>query len=167
MTTSTSSTRTAAAARAVDATEPSRVRDTATSRIWSAYEQVRAYDATLAWADVATIHQLRIASKRLRYSLEFFREVLGAEAGPLIERVTRLQDHLGLLNDADVAARLAREFLVASAARLSPPTIEAVGRYLGARDRDVARLRRSLPAAWRPLAAESFRRALGRAVSAL
>ena len=147
--------------------QPSRVRDTATSRIWGAYEQVRAYDATLAWADVATIHQLRIASKRLRYSLEFFREVLGPDAGPLIERVTRLQDHLGLLNDADVAARLAREFLVASAARLSPPTIEAVGRYLGARDRDVARLRRSLPAAWRPLAAESFRRALGRAVSAL
>jgi CHAD domain-containing protein len=155
------------AARSVDATAPSRVRDTATSRIWGAYEQVRAYDATLAWADLATIHQLRIASKRLRYSLEFFREVLGPEAGPLIERVTRLQDHLGLLNDADVAARLAREFLVASAARLSPPTIEAVGRYLGARDRDVARLRRSLPAAWRPLAAESFRRALGRAVSAL
>lgn len=157
----------AAAARAVAATEPSRVRDTATSRIWGAYEQVRAYDATLAWADVATIHQLRIAAKRLRYSLEFFREVLGPEAGPLIERVTRLQDHLGLLNDADVAARLAREFLVASAARLAPPTIEAVGRYLGARDRDVARLRRSLPAAWRPMAAESFRRALGRAVSAL
>lgn len=156
-----------AAARPIDATHPNRVRDTATSRIWSAYEQVRAYDATLAWADVATIHQLRIAAKRLRYSLEFFREVLGPEAGPLIDRVTRLQDHLGLLNDADVAARLAREFLVASAARLSPPTIEAVGRYLGARDRDVARLRRSLPAAWRPLAAESFRRALGRAVSAL
>ena len=147
--------------------KPSRVRDTATSRIWGAYEQVRAYDATLAWADVATIHQLRIAVKRLRYSLEFFREVLGPESGSLIERVTRLQDHLGLLNDADVAARLAREFLVASAARLPPPTIEAVGRYLGARDRDVARLRRSLPAAWRPLAAESFRRALGRAVSAL
>ncbi len=157
----------AAAARAIEATAPSRVRDTATSRIWGAYEQVRAYDATLAWADVATIHQLRIASKRLRYSLEFFREVLGPEAASLIERVTRLQDHLGLLNDADVAARLAREFLVASAARLAPPTIEAVGRYLGARDRDVARLRRSLPAAWRPLAAESFRRALGRAVSAL
>jgi CHAD domain-containing protein len=156
-----------AAARPIDATHPNRVRDTATSRIWGAYEQVRAYDATLAWADVATIHQLRIASKRLRYSLEFFREVLGPEAGPLIDRVTRLQDHLGLLNDADVAARLAREFLVASAARLSPPTIEAVGRYLGARDRDVARLRRSLPAAWRPLAAESFRRALGRAVSSL
>jgi CHAD domain-containing protein len=156
-----------AGALSLHATAPSRVRDTATSRIWGAYEQVRAYDATLAWADVATIHQLRIASKRLRYSLEFFREVLGPEAGPLIDRVTRLQDHLGLLNDADVAARLAREFLVASAARLSPPTIEAVGRYLGARDRDVARLRRSLPAAWRPLAAESFRRALGRAVSAL
>jgi CHAD domain-containing protein len=156
-----------AAARTIEATHPHRVRDTATSRIWGAYEQVRAYDSTLAWADLATVHQLRIAGKRLRYALEFFREVLGPEAEGLIAKVTALQDHLGALNDADVATRLGREFLVASAARLSPPTIEAVGRFLGVRDRDVARLRRSLPAAWRPVAAESFRRALGRAVSSL
>jgi CHAD domain-containing protein len=156
-----------AAALAVDATRPHRVRDTATSRIWSAYEQVRAYDSTLAWADLATVHQLRIAGKRLRYALEFFREALGPETGGLIAKITALQDHLGALNDADVATRLGREFLVASAARLTPSTIEAVGRFLGVRDRDVARLRRSLPAAWRPVAAESFRRGLGRAVSSL
>jgi CHAD domain-containing protein len=149
------------------ATTPHRVRDTAASRVWTAYEQVRAYDATLAWADVPTIHELRIAGKRLRYTLEFFREVLGPDTEALIEKVTALQDHLGALNDADVATRLAREFLVASAARLSPPTIEAVGRYLGARDREMARLRRSLPTVWRPIAAETFRRALGRAVAAL
>jgi CHAD domain-containing protein len=156
-----------AAARAIEATQPHRVRDTATSRIWGAYEQVRAYDSTLAWADLATVHQLRIAGKRLRYTLEFFREALGPETTGLIAKVTALQDHLGALNDADVATHLGREFLVTSAARLSPSTIEAVGRFLGVRDRDVARLRRTLPAAWRPVAAESFRRALGRAVSPL
>jgi len=156
-----------AGARDVLATTPHRVRDTAASRVWTAYEQVRAYDATLAWADVPTIHELRIAGKRLRYTLEFFREVLGPDTAALIEKVTALQDHLGALNDADVATRMGREFLVASAARLSPPTIEAVGRYLGARDQEMARLRRSLPAVWRPVAAEAFRRSLGRAVSVL
>jgi CHAD domain-containing protein len=154
-----------AAAQGIEATRPHRVRDTATSRIWGAYEQVRAYDSTLAWADLPTIHQLRIAGKRLRYALEFFREVLGPDADGLILKVTALQDHLGTLNDADVATHLGREFLVDSAARLSPSTIEAVGRFLGARDHDIVRLRRSLPVAWRPVAAESFRRALGRAVS--
>jgi len=37
----------------------------------------------------------------------------------------------------------------------------------GARDQEIARLRRSLPAVWRPVAAEAFRRSLGRAVSVL
>ncbi|HEX6868676.1 MAG TPA: CHAD domain-containing protein, partial [Candidatus Limnocylindrales bacterium] len=93
-------------------TQPHRVRDTTASRIWTAYEQVRGYEPVLRWADVETLHELRIAGKWLRYSLEFVREALGDEAGPLIARVTALQDHLGLMNDADVAASMARTFLV-------------------------------------------------------
>ena len=84
-------------------TQPHRVRDTAASRIWAAYEQVRAYEPVLRWADVETLHELRIAGKWLRYTLEFVREALGDDAAPLIARVTALQDHLGLMNDADVA----------------------------------------------------------------
>ena len=52
----------------VETTLPHRVRDTAASRIWEAYEHVRAYEAVLRWADVPTLHQLRIAAKRLRYT---------------------------------------------------------------------------------------------------
>ena len=66
---------------------PHRVRDTAASRIWLAYEQVRAYESVLRWADIETIHQLRIAGKWLRYTLEFFREALGPEVDQLIPRV--------------------------------------------------------------------------------
>ncbi|MGZ3586033.1 MAG: CYTH and CHAD domain-containing protein [Candidatus Limnocylindrales bacterium] len=154
-------------AATVPATQPHRVRETAPSRVWAAYEQLRAYDATLTWADVPTLHELRISGKRLRYTLEFFREVLGPDTPQLIVRVTTLQDHLGALHDADVAAHLAREFLAGSAAGLAPVSIEAVGRYLASREREVARLRRTLPATWRPLVNESFRRALGRAVSVL
>ncbi len=61
--------------------QPHRVRDTAPSRIWAAYEQVRAYEPVLRWADVETLHDLRIAGKWLRYTLEFVREALGAEVG--------------------------------------------------------------------------------------
>ena len=66
---------------AVLPTAPHRIRETAGSRIWAAYEQVRAYEPVMRWADVATLHELRITSKWLRYTLEFVRECLGPEAG--------------------------------------------------------------------------------------
>ena len=91
---------------------PHRVRETAPTRIWGAYEQVRSYEPILRWADVPTLHELRIAGKWLRYSLEFVQEPLGDGAPPLIAKVTALQDHLGLMNDASVAASMARTFLV-------------------------------------------------------
>ncbi len=152
---------------AVLPTAPHRIRDTAASRIWTAYEQVRAYEPVLRWSDVATLHELRIAAKWLRYSLEFVRECLGPEAAVLIERVTALQDHLGLLHDADVAASMTRAFLVERAGRLSETETVAIGRYLVDREREVSRLRRSIGAPWRGVGGLTFRRALGRAVSAL
>ncbi len=150
-----------------DPTDPRRVRDTAPSRLWTAYEGVRAYDGVLPWADLATLHQLRIAGKRLRYALEFFREPLGPDAAMLIERITGLQDHLGLLHDADVAAGLARSFLVEHATTLTPGAVEAVGRYLADRERETARLRRTIGPVWRRITSVEFRRALGRAVAQL
>ena len=148
-------------------TDPRRVRDTAPSRLWTAYEGVRAYDAVLRWADLATIHQLRIAGKRLRYAVEFFREPLGPDVALLIERITALQDHLGMLHDADVAAGLARSFLVERSAALTPASVDAVGRYLGDRERETARLRRTIGPTWRRITSIEFRRALGRAVAQL
>ena len=101
-TTATSSGPRAPSVVPVGPTQPHRVRDTTASRIWTAYEQVRGYEPVLRWADVETLHELRIAGKWLRYTLEFVREALGDDAAPLIARVTALQDHLGLMNDADV-----------------------------------------------------------------
>lgn len=155
------------AAAATTPTQPHRVRDTAASRIWLAYEQVRAYEAVLRWADVATLHELRIAGKRLRYTLEFLRETLGPEAGPIIARVVALQDHLGLLNDADVAATLTRSFLVQEAADLTEAETIAIGRYLVSREQEVGRLRRTVGAPWRGVAGLAFRRALGRVTAGL
>ena len=155
------------AARATLPTEPHRIRDTAASRILAAYEGVRAYEPVLRWADVETLHELRIAGKWLRYSIEFVRETLAPDGDPLIARVTALQDHLGLLHDADVAAHLARDFLLVQASSLNQAESAAIGRYLVNREREVARLRRTVGAPWRGVAGLAFRRGLGRALARL
>jgi len=147
--------------------EPHRVRDTAPSRVWAAYEGVRAYESVLRWADVSTLHELRIAGKWLRYSLEFVREALGADADPLIARVTALQDHLGLMNDADVTASMTRTFLLEQAADLSATETAAIGRYLVDREKEVARLRRTIGPTWRGITGVQFRKTLGRVVAGL
>jgi CHAD domain-containing protein/adenylate cyclase class IV len=155
------------AARPVVATEPHRVRDTAASRIQAAYEHVRSYEPVLRWADVDTLHELRIHGKWLRYSLEFVREALGPEADGLIARITALQDHLGLMKDADVAAHLARSFLVEHAGSISDGESAAIARYLVSREKEVARLHRTVGRAWRGVAGVAFRRSLGRALASL
>ena len=156
-----------AAVMPVGPTQPHRVRDTTASRIWNAYEQVRSYEPVLRWADIETLHELRIAGKWLRYTLEFVREALGDDAAPLIARVTALQDHLGLMNDANVSASMARTFLVEHAGELSPLEGAAIGRYLVSREREVARLHRTIGAPWRGVAGVTFRRTLGRVVAGL
>jgi CHAD domain-containing protein len=154
-------------ARPAEATAPHRVRDTAPSRAWAAYEKVRAYEPVLRWADVETLHELRIAAKWLRYTLEFVRETLQPDVELLVPRVVALQDHLGLLHDADVAASMARTFLVEHGGDLDGTASAVIGRYLASRDRDVARLRRTVGIPWRGLAGVTFRRRLGRALAGL
>ena len=155
------------AAAVATPTAPHRVRDRAASEIWATYEAVRAYELVLPWADVETLHDLRIAAKWLRYALEFFGETLGPDGARLLQRVVALQDHLGLLHDADVATKLARDLLVARAGELSKPETEAIGAYLHSREREVARRRRALGPIWRAVNGAPFRRALGRATAAL
>ena len=58
------------------------------------------------WVDdqnnVEEIHNLRIAAKRLRYSLELFRFGLPSGSGGLIDEVKEIQEHIGDMHDADV-----------------------------------------------------------------
>ena len=144
-----------------------RVRDVAAGRIWRAYERVRMHDATVPWADVQALHALRIDGKRLRYALEFFREALPDSADRLIADVTRLQDHLGELNDANIAAETTREWLLGTAAILSDEQRRAAGKYIDASGREVARLRRGFGPPWRHLVGRSFRRRLALTIGSI
>jgi CHAD domain-containing protein len=156
-----------AAAAVATPTAPHRVRDRAASELWAAYEAVRAYELVLPWADIETLHELRITTKWLRYTLEFFGETLGPDSKRLLDRVVALQEHLGSLHDADVATKLARDLMVARAGQLSKLETDVIGAYLHSREREVARRRRTLGPIWRAVSGAPFRRALGRAAAAL
>ena len=140
------------------------VADRAGSRVWAAYEEVRAFSEIVRWADVDTLHGLRIATKRLRDDLEFLGGILGPTAAPLLERLVALQDHLGAMNDAAVTAGAVRSFLERRHAELEPDEQAEIARYLADREREVTRLRRSSVWPWRRVTAITFARRLARLV---
>jgi CHAD domain-containing protein len=145
---------------------PRLVRDRMPSTAWAAYEAVWAFDDGLADADLATLHQLRIAGKWLRYTLEFVREPLQPEATELIRPAVALQDHIGTLHDLHVAAAMARD-VVAARSDLSSREVKATDRFVRHLDESAGRLRRTLPSTWRPIVAPDYRRRLGRALARL
>ena len=55
-------------------------------------------------ANVRELHDLRIAAKRLRYTLEVLGAVLGPAAGVVEDEARALQDLLGEVHDCDVLA---------------------------------------------------------------
>jgi CHAD domain-containing protein len=55
-------------------------------------------------ANVRELHDLRIAAKRLRYTLEVLGTVLGPAAGVVEDEARALQDLLGDVHDCDVLA---------------------------------------------------------------
>src|SRR5215211_7071828 len=64
---------------------------------------------------VETLHEMRIAAKRLRYSLELFRDLYGKKGELQIDRVKQLQEELGHIHDTDVRIGLIEQELLACA----------------------------------------------------
>ena len=122
---------------------PYQVQHIAPRLLYTRYEAVRAYEPLLDSAPIELLHALRIDFKQLRYALEFFGPVLGGETRVVIREVKTMQDHLGDLNDADVAIRLLHDFLK-SGSRGSDGLVA----YLRNREEEKARLLATFPAAW-------------------
>jgi CHAD domain-containing protein len=134
---------------------------------------VRAFNAVLENASIEQLHALRIEFKKLRYTAEFFREVLGKEAKAIINDIKNLQDHLGDLNDAQVATEILRDFLaqwdlqqavIPVTQRESPEPIMA---YLSSRYYERHRLMLTFRQSWEHFNRAEFRENLALAISVL
>ncbi len=90
-------------------------------------------------------HQLRIRCKRLRYTLEFVSEIYEGHTANMVSRVVRLQDALGFMQDARVAATRLHELATAEATGLSSTTVFAMGGVAERYRQEAERVRRVLP----------------------
>lgn len=159
---------------------PYRVRHVAPVAIYERLAAVRAFDewVTIPSPPVGRLHALRIAAKRLRYAMEFFREVLAPSAKGAIADVVALQDHLGDLQDAVVASAILRDFLMWGTwghdpAHSSLPDPEApviapgVAAYLAVKQSELQQLLDTFPALWERFRGTDFGCRIAAAVSDL
>lgn len=159
---------------------PYRLRHVVPVSVYKRLAAMRAYDDWVTGPDVplTRLHRLRITAKRLRYTLEFFQEVLGPEVTELIKAMKRLQDHLGDLQDAVVAGGLLGDFLhrgtwgtaetgEEAGAPAGPVAAPGVEGYLVYREEERQHLVETFPQAWAYFQGPAFRQTVAAAVAAL
>ena len=79
------------------------VRDVALRLLSRRLAELEAFDSVAGHPErVEELHAMRIAGKRLRYTLEVFRPLLGGEAAIFLEKLKEMQDLLGEIHDCDV-----------------------------------------------------------------
>ena len=132
--------------------------------VWEQFGRLMAYDVDPASADPDRIHEVRIAAKKLRYTLEAFEDALQPGAA-LIQDVTALQDAAGEMHDAIVASDRARAVLPDE--HVSRREKTAIDAYAdGQRDRAEG-MRPEIARRLRAVRAREFRNRLGRAVAGM
>lgn len=163
---------------------PYRLRHIAPTAVYERLGAVRAYDEWVRVPDppLERLHALRIACKRLRYTLEFFEQVLGPGTRAAIKQVVAVQDHLGALQDCVVASGILREFLatgswgegaagkVSTPSQASDPIIASgpgVEAYLAAREAEMRDLVEDFSQVWQQITSPDFGRMVADAVGVL
>ncbi len=156
---------------------PVKVRDVLPAMIFARFATVRSYGDHVHYVDSPSpelLHELRIDVKILRYTLEFFSEVLGKGSRELVKDLKRLQDNLGDMHDSVVAAQLLTNFLNYGKwgtidkkdHKLDEPLNEpGVVSYLEYREAQIEVLLREFPVVWEKVMSEDFSKRLADAIS--
>lgn len=127
------------------------------------WQAVRAYSAVLPNAPIELLHMLRIECKRLRYFIEFFRDVLAPEVTSLIPRVVALQDHLGSMRDRAITIAMIDSHLSRPRPKRARETVQT---YRTVCQAEMQALLENLPNAWKRLDRSKMARVLERLVAA-
>ncbi len=159
---------------------PHRVRNVLPSILYARFADIGAYSEWVEGPHVSIerLHRLRIASKGLRYTFEFFGEVLGKEVDIMIKEVTALQDHLGDLHDAVVAVDLMESYLQTGDWNLSEGKkyseekevsegLKGVEAYKTYREEELQTLLDTFPEAWAKVQSNEFRKRIENAITNL
>ena len=101
-----------AAIHALNDTLPLQLEEFAKERVRSHARKAKKLAASHATLSTEERHRMRIAFKKLRYTLEFFEPLLNPKKiRPYLAALARLQDELGLINDQVTAETLIQDAL--------------------------------------------------------
>ena len=164
------------AARPSSDPRPQRVAQVLPGVLYKDMAEVWAFEGRLGGIEtpLPLFHALRKGCKGLRYTLEFFEDVLGPGARPLIKTVKGLQDHLGDLQDAVVTSGVLRDYITWGTWRHSghdlPGPVEVIvapgaARYLVVRQEEMEQLILTFPEVWPTLAGSGFSRELATVIA--
>ncbi len=152
------------------------------SALWREYEAVRRFETIILDASSEQLHDLRIACKYLRYTLELFEPALGEDAQGVLKQVTAMQEHLGNVHDTDVALQYLQ---AAHSTHTQPPTTtnrsngaaaetaeneaqsSRIGQYIDMRIGERSELIGSVQPLWQQLVDQNIRTTIARMISAL
>ncbi len=122
-----------------DSLTPRKISHIAPVLIYERLGAVRVFEDHLEEASMECLHQLRIQIKELRYTLRFFRPLLGVEIGEALKTLKDLQILLGDLNDARVAMDIIAD---------TPASETALARYKAVKQELIVSLIDKLPPLW-------------------
>jgi triphosphatase len=91
-------------------------------------------------------HQLRISCKRLRYALEFVSDLYEGRTARMIKNVTRVQDSLGMMQDATVAVERLHTLATSEESALPSTTVFVMGGIAQRYRSEALRIRGSIAA---------------------
>lgn len=131
------------------AQDPQALKRLARRRLARRWKRLRAQGRHLQALDEGARHALRKRLKKLRYEVEVFAPLFGPhKIRPFVKALRRLQDGLGAMNDAAVAARLAQ---LAARRAGTPDAALAAGFTAGWTLARAASLERDIRKAWKRL----------------
>jgi CHAD domain-containing protein len=139
---------------------PDKVRHLAPRLIYERLAAVRAFDAYLKQASSREMHRLRIRTKELRYTLQFFEPIMGPTVVDAIVTLKQLQQHLGKLNDGRLALQLLDETDAEGAAA-------AVEQYRAVQTENLARLTDDFRPLWQAFDSFAWRQKLALSIAML
>lgn len=146
---------------------PHKVIDVLPSLLYNQLAKIRSYN-DLVYAEDRSfemLHALRIDIKLIRYTLEFFEEVLGSKTSGVIKDLKKLQDNLGDLHDAVVAVNLLKNYKRygkweshsdKNLIEQNKHDDQGLDNYLNSRDEQISKLLNEFPIYWEIIMGADF-----------
>jgi CHAD domain-containing protein len=141
--------------------------------VYARLADVLAYGPYIETATVERLHALRMRFKKLRYTVEFFQEVLGEPVRKVLKDIVRVQDILGELQDSQTASEMIEKYLKSfEKEQALLPVRDRISStpmlsYLVARQNRRHEILQSFMTTWKSFDRPEFRKRLAKAISTL